>query len=55
MKLTKRELEHICEQVVGWGVVKDKLKEALDYQDKSGIKCWVCEDIAKKLEIARPQ
>lgn len=51
-KLTKAELLHLLDCVIGEDEVLRLFKENRHFQKAHGIKCWDCEAIEKKFEEA---
>ena len=47
-KLTKKELIHICDSILGLG--KDEIIKALDRLPKSSLRCFDCESITQKIK-----
>ena len=48
-KLTKAELIHLLEDVVGENAVERAWKSTREYQKANGVRCWDCESIEKKI------
>lgn len=54
-KLTKGELYHICDSMIGEEEIKRKLRQIFQLNRGRHLRCWECISIAEKLGVEIPE